>query len=131
MQRGDVWWANLPPPSGRRPVVLLSRDEAYAARALVTVAPVTTRIRNIPVEVILDPEDGLPRRCVVNLDTIATISKANLLEYITHLRPVKLRAVNAAIRFALGLTAPEEGRGQTNGEHRGTADDPDFPPTPP
>ena len=80
MQRGDVWWANLPPPSGRRPVVLLSRDEAYAARALVTVAPVTTRIRNIPVEVILGPQDGLPRRCVVNLDTITTISKANLLE---------------------------------------------------
>ena len=129
MQRGDVWWANLPPPSGRRPVVLLSRDEAYAARALVTVAPVTTRIRNIPVEVILGPEDGLPRRCVVNLDTITTISKANLLEHITHLRQAKLRAVGAAIRFALGLAVPEGGRGQTNGEHRSMADDPDFPPT--
>lgn len=60
MRRGDIWWAELPPPTGRRPVVLLSRDEAYAIRALVTVAPVTTRIRQIPAEVPLGPEDGLP-----------------------------------------------------------------------
>ncbi|RPJ34838.1 MAG: type II toxin-antitoxin system PemK/MazF family toxin [Planctomycetaceae bacterium] len=51
MRRGEVWWADLPPPTGRRPVVLLSRDDAYAVRALVTVAPVTTRIRSIPAEV--------------------------------------------------------------------------------
>lgn len=51
MKRGEVWWADLPPPAGRRPVVLLSRDEAYAIRALVIVAPVTTRVRSIPAEV--------------------------------------------------------------------------------
>jgi hypothetical protein len=68
MKRGEVWWADLPPPTGRRPVVLLSRDEAYAVRALVTVASVTTRIRSIPAEVPLGPEDGLPRDCVANLD---------------------------------------------------------------
>jgi mRNA interferase MazF len=75
MRRGEVWWADLPPPTGRRPVVLLSRNEAYAVRALVTVAPVTTRIRSIPAEVSLGPEDGLPRDCVANLDTIITIAK--------------------------------------------------------
>jgi len=42
MRRGDVWWAELPAPSGRRPVVLLTRNEAYAFRELVTVAPLTT-----------------------------------------------------------------------------------------
>lgn len=103
MRRGEIWWADLPPPTGRRPVVLLSRNEAYAVRALVTVAPVTTRIRHIPAEVPLGTEDGLPRPCVVNLDTILTIAKASLREYVASLTPEKLRAVEAAIHFTLGL----------------------------
>jgi mRNA interferase MazF len=103
MRHGEVWWADLPPPTGRRPVVLLSRNEAYAIRALVIVAPVTTRIRHIPTEVPLGPEDGLPRPCVVNLDTIITIAKASLQTRTASLSPDKLRAVHAAIRFALGL----------------------------
>jgi mRNA interferase MazF len=103
MRRGEVWWADLPPPTGRRPVVLLSRDEAYAVRALVTVAPVTTRIRSIPAEVPLGPEDGLPRDCVVNLDTIITIAKNSLQVRIASLRSEKVQAIDAAIRFALGL----------------------------
>jgi mRNA interferase MazF len=103
MRRGDVWWAHLPAPARRRPVVLLSRNEAYAVRQLVTVAPVTTRIRRIPTEVGLDRTDGLPRRCVANLDTITTIPKQALGDRIAALRPHKLAAVDAALRFALGL----------------------------
>lgn len=103
MRRGDIWWAELPPPTGRRPVVLLSRDEAYAIRALVTVAPVTTRIRQIPAEVPLGPEDGLPQPCVVNLDTILTIAKASLREHLATLSAEKLEAVERAIRFALAM----------------------------
>ena len=103
MRRGEVWWAVLPKPTGRRLVVLLSRDEAYQVRELVTVAPVTTRIRNIPVEVRLGPADGVPRECVVNLDTITTIPKSLLADRVTALSPEKLQAVNEAIAFALGL----------------------------
>ena len=103
MKRGEVWWADLGPPAGRRPVLLLSRDEAYAIRALVIVAPVTTRIRRIPSEVPLGAEDGLPRGCVANLDTITTIAKASLKERLTSLSQDKLRAVEDAIHFSLGL----------------------------
>ena len=103
MKRGEVWWADLEPPAGRRPVVLVSRDEAYAVRALVTVAPVTTRVRGIPVEVELRPEDGLPRRCVANLDSLVTIPKQQLRQHITTLQSPKIQALDAAIRFALGL----------------------------
>ena len=103
MRRGEVWWAELPPPSGRRPVVLLSRDEAYAVRGLVTIAPVTTRVRGIPAEVPLGPEDGLPRECVVNLDVITTVPKSTLRQPVVSLSVQKLRAVDAAIHFALGL----------------------------
>ena len=51
MKRGEIWWAELELPAGRRPVVVLSRDEAYAVRSLIIVAPITTRIRHIPSEV--------------------------------------------------------------------------------
>jgi len=105
MRRGDVWLAELPAPAGRRPVVLLSRDEAYAVRGLVTVAPVTTRMRSIPTEVPLGPSDGLPKVCAVNLDTITTIPRRTLATLIRPLTPDKLRAVDRALRFALGLGA--------------------------
>jgi mRNA interferase MazF len=103
MRRGEVWWAELPLPIGRRPVVLLSRDEAYAVRNAVTVAEVTSTMRGIPVEVALDPEDGLPKRCVVNLDTIVTIRKELLIERIALLRNEKIEQINAAIKFALSI----------------------------
>lgn len=103
MKRGEVWWADLPKPVGRRPVVLLSRDEAYGVRNAVTVAEVTINIRNIPVEVQLGKEDGLPKRCVVNLDTIITIRKVLLLTRICSLNQERISAINDAIRFALAL----------------------------
>jgi mRNA interferase MazF len=104
VRRGEIWWADLGPPAGRRPVVLLSRDEAYAARALVIVAPVTTRIRQIPAEVPLGPAEGLPRACVANLDAITTIAKSSLLDRVVALSPHTLSDIDAAIHFALGLT---------------------------
>ena len=103
MRRGEVWWAELSPPVGRRPLLLLSRNEAYAVRELVTVAPVTTRIRHIPSEVPLGPEDGLPKACVANVDLITTIAKSSLHERLTSLSTEKLTSVDAAIRFALGM----------------------------
>ena len=103
MRRGEVWWAELPPPIGRRPVVLLSRDVAYRVRTSVTVAIITRVARNIPVEVPLGPEDGMPRRCVVNLDDILTIPKARLAERITTLSPEKMAAVARAVVYALDL----------------------------
>ena len=74
MKRGEVWWANIPQPIGRRPVVLLSRNAAYAVRSSVTVAPITRTVHEIPVEVRLGPEEGLPKDCVANLDNIVTVS---------------------------------------------------------
>ncbi len=103
MKRGEVWWASLPPPAAKRPVLLLSRNSAYAVRSLITIAPITRTVRDIPVEVPLGPADGLPRSCVVNCDSIATIPKAMLTDQLTTLSPAKLAAVHAAIRFALSL----------------------------
>ena len=103
MRRGEVWWAELPLPIGRRPVVLLSRDVAYRVRTSITVAIVTRVARNIPVEVPLGPEDGMPQQCVANLDDILTIPKARLTGRITVLSPQKVTAVARAVVFALDL----------------------------
>lgn len=103
MRRGEVWWARLPAPAGTRPVLLLSRNEAYPVRELVTVAPLTTRIRQIPTEVGLGPDDGLDRLCVANLDTLTTIPKSLLTARLAALRPGKIAAIDRAVRFALGL----------------------------
>ena len=105
MRRGEVWWAELPSPIGRRPVVLLSRDAAYRVRTSVTVGIVTRTARDIPVEVPLGLEDGMPQQCVVNLDDILTIPKARLTERITTLSPQKMAAVAMAIIFTLDLKA--------------------------
>jgi mRNA interferase MazF len=103
MKRGEIWWAELEPPAGKRPVVLLSRDEAYAVRSLVIIAPVTTRIRGIAAEVPLTVEDGMSQACVVNLDVITTIPKDCLRSRHRILNRIKLKEIEAAIHFALGL----------------------------
>ena len=103
MQRGEVWWARLPEPVGRRPVLLLSRNAVYAVRASITVAPITTRIRNIPVEVPLDSSDGMPRPCAVNVDDVVTIPKSALTELITALTLEKMVLVRRALIYALDI----------------------------
>jgi len=103
MQRGDVWWGELPPPIGKRPLLLLSRDSAYRIRTAITVAVITRTIRNIPVEVPLTEHDGMPAVCAVNLDNIITIPKSLLTERITRLSAAKMADVAKAIAFALDL----------------------------
>jgi mRNA interferase MazF len=103
MHRGEVWWADLPLPVGRRPVLLLSREAAYKIRTSLTAAAITRTIRSIPVEVLLGKEDGMPAKCAVNLDHIITIPKSLLVERITALSTGKMAAVSGAIAFALDL----------------------------
>ncbi len=104
MKRGEVWWVRFPSPVGRRPAVLISRDQAYRVRAAVTVIPLTRTVRGIPVEVPLGPADGVPRPSVANADTITTVPKDALKEYLATLAPAKLEALESAIRFALDLS---------------------------
>jgi mRNA interferase MazF len=103
VQRGEVWWAELPPPAGRRPVLLLSRNRAYRVRTSITFAVIARTVRHIPVEVPLGPEDGLPAPCAVNADDILTAPKALLKERIASLSREKMAAVAEAVTFALGL----------------------------
>lgn len=99
-----MWWAKLPAPAGRRPVVLVSRDAAYAVRASITVVEVSRTARGIPTEVPLSKRDGLPRRCVANADNVVTIPKVWLDSRITALSASKVSALDDALRFSLALS---------------------------
>lgn len=100
MKRGEVWWARL---DKRRPVVLVSRDEAYSVRALVIAAPVSTTIRGYAVEVKVGTGEGLPRTGVINCDWLVTLPKSDLLERAGRLSAAKMRQLDDALGFALGL----------------------------
>ena len=79
---------------------MLTRDAAIPALANVVVALITTRVRGLPSEVPLGPEDGLPRACVISLDNLRTVSKLQLVEPITTLGPERLSGLCAALRCA-------------------------------
>jgi len=106
VRRGDVYWHAFRPPDKRRPVLILTRNSAIPFLHSVTVAPVTSRVRGIPTEVLLTPDDGMPQACAANFDNIQTVPKQKLGERITGLSARKLAEVTAAASFALGLDEP-------------------------
>ena len=103
MKRGEVRWYKFSRPDKNRPVLILTRDSALDFLGEVTVAPITSTIRDIPTEVLLTQEDGLPRDCVVNLDHIQTVSKGKIGSLITTLSPMKMSELRTALLFALGF----------------------------
>ena len=103
MKRGEVWWVNFPRPTGHRPAVLVSRQEAYERRSSMTVVPLTRTIRTIRSHILLGPEDGIPKRSVANADNITTVPNVLAREYLTTLSPEKLAALESAIKFSLDL----------------------------
>ncbi len=101
MRRGDVRWYRFGPPDKQRPVVILTRGAALEFLSEVTVAPVTSTIRDIPTEVVLSREDGMPRTCAANLDHIHTVSRAKVGALITTLGTERMAEIADALRFAL------------------------------
>lgn len=104
MRRGEIRWYKFDRPDKKRPVLILHRTEVIEFLSEITVAPITTRVRDLPSEVNLPAAAAkVPRDSVVNLDHIATVSKSKIGELITTLDESHMRLVNQAIRFALGF----------------------------
>ena len=103
MKRGEIRWYKFHAPDRKRPVLLLTRDSILEYMGEVTIAPITSTIRNIPSEVLLSSEDGLKKDCAVNCDHIQTVSKDTIGPLIVSLSQEKLTKVSAAINFALSL----------------------------
>jgi mRNA interferase MazF len=104
MRRGEIRWYKFQHPDKSRPVLILSRDAVIEYLGEVTIAPITTTIRDIPSEVLLTKADGLPRECVVNCDHLQTVSKGKIGSLIATLSISKRTEVADAISFALALT---------------------------
>ena len=103
MKRGEVRWYKFKHPDKKRPVVILTRNSILEYLGEVTIAPVTTTIRDIPSEVLLSRLDGMHSDCAVNCDHIQTVAKSNVGSMITSLSKEKLSEVRDAINFALNL----------------------------
>ncbi len=105
MKRGEVHWYTFKAPDKRRPVLILTRNSAIGFLNSVTIAPITTTIRDIPTEVYLSLANGMLTECAVNLDNIQTVPKAKIGPLITTFSPKRMQEVKQAISFALEFDA--------------------------
>ena len=90
------------PPDKRRPVVVLTRDSAIAYLTSVTVAPISSTIRGVPSEVVLDENDGMRAPCAVNLHNAITVSRERLGRRVAQLTSARMSEICDALRFSLG-----------------------------
>ena len=104
MKQYEIWWADLPPPAGRRPVLLLSRDAAYRYLNKYVVVEVTTTVRGIAQEVALGRAEGLSRPCVANCDNLRTVGRSRLVKRAGRLAAPRHMEVKRALGHALGWT---------------------------
>jgi mRNA interferase MazF len=99
VKRGDVWWGEHP-DLGRRPYLVLTREAAIPVLNAVIAVPATRRIREIPTEVVLDENDGMPERCALSLDNVTTLPKSLLVERICRLPGDRMLEVCRALGAA-------------------------------
>jgi len=103
MKHGEIRWYKFVLPDKKRPVLILTRDSVLEYLGEVTIAPITTTVRNIPSEAFLSTADGMPQDCAVNCDHLQTVSKSKIGPIITSLPRSKMSEVARAIRFALDI----------------------------
>ena len=108
MKRGQVRWYAFARPDKRRPVLILTRDSILGVLGEITVAPITSTIRDIPSEVLLTRLDGMDKDCAVNCDHVQTVSTGKIGSLITTLSNVQLREVSEAVVFALNLNVSQQ-----------------------
>lgn len=112
LQRGQIWWADLGEPRGsapgyHRPVIIIQIDEINASRLNTVVVVVLTSnlsAADATGNVVLEPEQtGLPKASMVSVTQIQTIDKKELLEYVSTLSLIDMRAVDRGLKTVLGL----------------------------
>ncbi|HLA80963.1 MAG TPA: type II toxin-antitoxin system PemK/MazF family toxin [Thermoleophilia bacterium] len=111
MSQGEVWWVDLPEPSGsepgfRRPVVVVQGEAFNRSRiATVVCVPLTSNLRwaEAPGNVLLtSKETGLPKDSVANVSQVVTLDKSSLTDRVGKLSKAKLELVLFGIDVVLG-----------------------------
>jgi len=103
MKRGEIRWYKFKPPNKKRPIIILTINSIIDYLNEVTIAPITTIIRDIPSELILSKHDGVPKDCAINFDHIQTVQKEKIGSIITTLSQHHFDQIKNAIVFALDL----------------------------
>ena len=106
LERGEIRLYRFPAPDKARPVLILTRGEALHYLGKVSVAPVTSTIRGVASEVLLDTDDGMKHPSVVNLHNIVTVAKSGIGRRVAKLSEKKLLDVCRAITYSLGCEGP-------------------------
>jgi mRNA interferase MazF len=102
--RSEIYWADLGPPAGRRPVCILTRDAAIGVLVSVTCAPITRTVRGIRSEVEVGPEQGLPEVSAISCDNLLTLPQAVLDPVpVGRLETRKRVELDCALRYALDI----------------------------
>lgn len=94
-RQGEVWWGEA--EDKRRPVLVITRSDAIDVLDWIVVAPVTRRIRGIPTEIRLGPDDGLPVDCAASFDNVQTIGRVLLTERVGETSDVRRRQICRAL----------------------------------
>lgn len=102
MIRGDICLHTFKEPDKRRPVLILTRTNAISYLNDITIAPLTTTLRDNRSSVWLDQSDGMNEACSISLDHIRTVPKSKFSAPIAHLSQSKMLDVLEAIKFAFG-----------------------------
>lgn len=102
IERGDVRLYRFAPPDKQRPVVVLTRQSSIRHLSKVTVAPITSSLRGVPSEVVLDEEDGMKNRCAVNLHNAVTVAQRRVGKRVARLGSTRMSEIYQALGFALG-----------------------------
>ncbi|WP_420239052.1 type II toxin-antitoxin system PemK/MazF family toxin [Telmatobacter bradus] len=100
--RGEVRLYRFRAPDKSRPVLVLTRASALEYLTSATVAPITSTIRGVPSEVILDETDGMKASCAVNLHNLVTVSQERLGKRIALLSKERMQQVCSALQFSIG-----------------------------
>lgn len=87
-RQGEIWWADA--DDKRRPVLVVTRTEAVPVLRRLVVAPVTRTVRDIPTEVALGEDEGLPVPCAASFDNLQPVN--------WHLLTERVGALGAARR---------------------------------
>lgn len=99
-RRGEVWWGEIE-EVGRRPFLVMTRSAAIPVLGSVLAAPVTRTVRNVPTELVLGADDGMPTECAASFDNLRVVPKSYLVDRLCMLEPMRLVEACTALRAAV------------------------------
>lgn len=109
-KRGEIWWVNFDPSVGTeirktRPALIISNNIANEKSTTVNVIPITSRIKALPIIVIIDADkkNNLKNKSLIIVPSITTSDKSRLKSKIGIISDEKLKEVEFKLKKHLGL----------------------------